>query len=258
MMRAGASVVGAGGAMLALRLGIAVWVGARLGIAVLIVPPTGPLPPHPAARDPITRAIAATASPCLSRIIPRGNTPSTTTNEPSQPPVTPPRLAPWLVRHRPAPWRRRAGAFPDRYWSMWEPIDPPPPARCSAGLQCAAWAAASLRHGVLGSDQLGRHAINEVVLVNVAQAHALKFPGQFHIECVLAWTGMIPALVNLLPASSRSTAFEIAMIRPFSSWTTVAFITLLLSVCQASWMLLAAVRNLLPRRNTRRCCCCSS
>ena len=60
---AGASALGAGGAMLALRLGIAVRLGDRLEIAVLMAPPTGPLPPHPAARDPITRATAATASP---------------------------------------------------------------------------------------------------------------------------------------------------------------------------------------------------
>src|SRR6266516_3014550 len=67
---AGASAVGAGGAMPALRLGIAVRLGVRLEIAVLMAPPTGPLPPHPAARDPTTRATAATASPFLSRFIP--------------------------------------------------------------------------------------------------------------------------------------------------------------------------------------------
>jgi hypothetical protein len=70
---AGASAVGVGGAMLALRLGrlaVAVRLGVRLEIAVLMAPPTGPLPPHPAAKGPMTRAIAATASPFLSRVIP--------------------------------------------------------------------------------------------------------------------------------------------------------------------------------------------
>src|SRR5262249_28305371 len=65
----GASAVGVGGP-LAGRLMLAVRLGDRLEIALLTAPLTGPLPPHPAARDPMIIVIAATARLLLSRIIP--------------------------------------------------------------------------------------------------------------------------------------------------------------------------------------------
>jgi hypothetical protein len=48
---------------------LAVRLGDRLEIALLTAPLTGPLPPHPAARDPMIIAIAATARLFLSRVI---------------------------------------------------------------------------------------------------------------------------------------------------------------------------------------------
>src|SRR5215475_1855214 len=59
------------------RLTLAPPVGLRLEAALLTAeaalltaPLTGPLPPHPAARGPTARAIAAAASPLFSRFIP--------------------------------------------------------------------------------------------------------------------------------------------------------------------------------------------
>jgi hypothetical protein len=65
----GASAVGVGGPFVG-RLMLAVRLGDRLEIALLMGPLTGPLPPHPAARDPMINAITATARLFLSRVIP--------------------------------------------------------------------------------------------------------------------------------------------------------------------------------------------
>src|SRR5262245_34289506 len=77
---AAAAVVGAGAWLVTGSCAVGVGalpVGRRLEAALLAAeatlltaPLTGPLPPHPAARGPTTRAIAATASPFLSRLIP--------------------------------------------------------------------------------------------------------------------------------------------------------------------------------------------
>src|SRR5215831_3866114 len=64
----GASAVGVGGPLVG-RLMLAVRLGDRLEIALLTAPLTGPLPPHPAAKGPMTRAIAATARPFFNRLV---------------------------------------------------------------------------------------------------------------------------------------------------------------------------------------------
>src|SRR5215831_2171091 len=64
----GACAVGVGGPLVG-RLMLAVRLGDRLEIALLMAPLTGPLPPHPAAKGPMTRAIAATARPFFNRLV---------------------------------------------------------------------------------------------------------------------------------------------------------------------------------------------
>jgi hypothetical protein len=71
----GASAVGAGGPAVG-RLMLAVRLGDRLEIALLTAPLTGPLPPHPAARDPMIIVIAATARLFLSRVIASSHRPA--------------------------------------------------------------------------------------------------------------------------------------------------------------------------------------
>ena len=68
---AGASAVGVGGLTLALPLGLRLEAALLTAEAALLTAPlAGPLPPHPAARDPMISAIAATARLFLSCVIP--------------------------------------------------------------------------------------------------------------------------------------------------------------------------------------------